>query len=543
MDFSEHDFWDPPKKRPKSPGGEAARASTGSNPAARPLGQQREVEQGQTDKPQVTDDDEELQEVVRGAPPWLMSMAMHLLVVLVLGGISAWQLVRSPTTEVVARFDNSDLAPPDVFAEQLGVQIKDPNSTSEGDPNQGDQTIITPQDPSLPMVPDAFAAPPTLADLMPGGSTVTSTFDAPEIGLALSGRTHGRMKNVLLGKFGGNKVTEDAVKLGLAWLAKNQLKEAGNWSLMRPFTNGGESDNPLAATGLALIAFQGSGNTHKEGDFQKNVSRGIEWIIKNQEKDGSFNTFGESNQRLYSQAIGTIALCELYGMTHDSHLREPAEKAVKYAVRIQSKEGGWRYVPMEQADVSVTGWFVIALQSAKMAGMDVPNETFDRISSFLDGTALSDGRQYGYQIDRKMQTNALSAEGLLCREYLGWKQNDPRLKEGVAEFIKHPVNYDIGATNVYYWYYATQAAHHLEGETWDKWNATMRQEVPAHQTKNGPEAGSWPPTGDEWGSSGGRLYTTCLSIFMLEVYYRHLPIYSGYKLFKPGGVPPENPGE
>jgi hypothetical protein len=57
----------------------------------------------------------------------------------------------------------------------------------------------------------------------------------------------------------------------------------------------------------------------------------------------------------------------------------------------------------------------------------------------------------------------------------------------------------------------------------------MRQAVPEAQVKKGPESGSWDPDGDKWGSYGGRLYVTCLSIYMLEVYYRHLPIYSGYK--------------
>ena len=28
---------------------------------------------------------------------------------------------------------------------------------------------------------------------------------------------------------------------------------------------------------------------------------------------------------------------------------------------------------------------------------------------------------------------------------------------------------------------------------------------------------------------------TCLSIYMLEVYYRHLPIYSGYKFLNSAG--------
>jgi hypothetical protein len=63
----------------------------------------------------------------------------------------------------------------------------------------------------------------------------------------------------------------------------------------------------------------------------------------------------------------------------------------------------------------------------------------------------------------------------------------------------------------------------MEGDIWTKWNSVMKQEVPSHQVKNGQQAGSWDPNGDKWGSSGGRLYVTCLSIYMLEVYYRHLP--------------------
>ena len=88
-----------------------------------------------------------------------------------------------------------------------------------------------------------------------------------------------------------------------------------------------------------------------------------------------------------------------------------------------------------------------------------------------------------------------------------------------------------GEQDAYYWYYATQATHHMEGTIWDEWNKVMRIEVPAHQVKKGAEAGSWNPQTDKWGSAGGRLYVTCLSIYMLEVYYRHLPIYSGYGSF------------
>jgi hypothetical protein len=62
----------------------------------------------------------------------------------------------------------------------------------------------------------------------------------------------------------------------------------------------------------------------------------------------------------------------------------------------------------------------------------------------------------------------------------------------------------------------------------------MRQYLPETQVKKGPEAGSWDSNSDRWGGSAGRLYVTCLRTYMLEVYYRHLPIYSSlYSAEKP----------
>ena len=54
----------------------------------------------------------------------------------------------------------------------------------------------------------------------------------------------------------------------------------------------------------------------------------------------------------------------------------------------------------------------------------------------------------------------------------------------------------------------------------------MRDLLVRKQETNGAEKGSWDPKGDKDGHDGGRLYVTCLSTFILEVYYRHLPIYA-----------------
>jgi hypothetical protein len=171
-----------------------------------------------------------------------------------------------------------------------------------------------------------------------------------------------------------------------------------------------------------------------------------------------------------------------------------------------------------------------------MAKLNVPESTLANVSRYLDAAQLNGGREYAYQPDG-FTTPAMTAEGLLCRQYLGWKQNDLRLLEGVAALNKNRVSYNQQDQDVYYWYYATQACHHMENPVvsgqrhniWKEWNEVMRQEVPSHQVRSGPEEGSWDPHGDKWGNHGGRLYVTCLSIYMLEVYYRHLPIYSADK--------------
>jgi hypothetical protein len=170
----------------------------------------------------------------------------------------------------------------------------------------------------------------------------------------------------------------------------------------------------------------------------------------------------------------------------------------------------------------------MALQSARMGGIEVPSPVFEKIERFLD--TVSRGDQNGYDVGsryaytaRDGATLTLSAEGLLCRQYLGWPHDDPRLNAGVEYISANPPAWN--KRNVYYWYYATQVLHHMEGKPWRDWNDEMKVLLPAHQEKRGRERGSWDPKGDRWGDAGGRLYVTCLSLLTLEVYYRHLPMY------------------
>ncbi len=459
---------------------------------------------------------EDLTEVaIKNAPPWLVSAAVHMVLLIILGLI---MVVRNVGGQVELQF-----AEDDIWAEELGEQLEIDSPLGMEDIDLIEEPMLTPDD--LPEVPDPFAAPAPW-EVQPDGTTATSDIDAP-IGFALDGRQEGS-RNTMLGKYGGTRRTEEAVQSGLAWLARNQLPD-GSWSLTGPYSGGAskQGENQSAATAMALLAFQGAGNTHKTGKWQKNVIRGWAWLIDQQLGNGSFFREGPFNHHFYTDGMCTIAVCELLGMSKDQTYREPAERAVEYLLKSQSPEGGWRYSPNSDSDVSVTGWIVMALQSARMAGIEVPQQHFDEVMRYLDSIATHGGARYPYQGGRE-STLAMTAEAILCRQYIGWPRDDPRMVSGLDWITEAPnlINYG-SARNVYYWYYATQACHHMEGRHWKRWNEVMREAVPRAQVQRGREAGSWDPSHeDPFEPHGGRLYTTCLSIYMLQVYYRHLPIYS-----------------
>ena len=212
-------------------------------------------------------------------------------------------------------------------------------------------------------------------------------------------------------------------------------------------------------------------------------------------------------------------------MSQDKHLRKPAERAIGYLIESQDAAGGWRYVFGSGSDLSVSGWVMMALQSARMAGIHVPQETLYRFDEFLDSVAVDGGSRYAYTPGSGAKLS-MTAEGLLCRQYLGWPQDNSHLLRGVQLLGENGITTFGNSSDFYYWYYATQVLHNIEGEAWTDWNAVMSRVLPDRQETKGSERGSWSPERDSWEHAGGRLYTTSLAIYMLEVYYRHLPIYS-----------------
>jgi len=288
----------------------------------------------------------------------------------------------------------------------------------------------------------------------------------------------------------------------------------------------------VAGTAFGLLPLLAGGKAHKllkdqkasDNPYDKVVMRGLEFLKRRQDpKKGDFGG------GMYAHGLASIAMCEAYGLTQDPNLRPYAQKAINFIVFAQHpSNGGWRYAPGQEGDTSVTGWQVMALKSAQMAGLDVPSQSISKAISYLNTCMSPTDKGYGYTGVGSSPT--MSAVGLLCRQYLqSWGPQKLEMIEGVKNHVR-PLQPNANGLqkNVYFYYYATQVMHHYGGDAWKEWNKGMRDGlIKSQETKdeNNMNFGSWSSAGDPHGGAGGRLMITSLNLLTLEVYYRYLPLY------------------
>ncbi len=110
----------------------------------------------------------------------------------------------------------------------------------------------------------------------------------------------------------------------------------------------------------------------------------MKFLLRRQDKEGFFAGGEPSHNQAYSQALATITVCEAYGMTGDSQLKVAASRAVKYAEWSQGRQKGWRYVPREDSDLSVTGWYLMALMTGKMAGLEPSEKVIRSVGDYVE---------------------------------------------------------------------------------------------------------------------------------------------------------------
>ncbi len=488
-------------------------------------------------RPQAPTFEEELHDAVKKAPWLFVSIAAHAILFLLLAQLE-WS-DRKPEAEVhtiIAVLDDHVRDPienqpedePEKNIEETDVQMTDPIVSED------DFTEVDPADENDEPLAEAPFEGRGLNDVLGVGGDVGGR----------SGGKHGGRRS---GR-GGPEASQHAVAWGLDWLKRHQ-DPRGFWSCAG-FSNlcesnkcdgGGDNAHDVGVTGLALLAFLGSGNTADSGKYKAVVRRGLRYLLGVQDGEtGCFGEIGSHETFLYDHALATLAITEGYGLSKWPILKEPAQKGIDFIHATRNPYKAWRYAypPDGNNDTSVTGWMVMCLKSAEDFGLKIDKAALDGAKLFLDEMTSDDSCRTGYiskggwsarepgMNERwpEQKTEAMTAVAMLCRIFLGEEpETSPALRGGADLLRKQLPRWDEeeGTIDFYYWYYGSYSMFQMGGADWNKWQAKMLDAVVERQREDGDEKGSWDPQFDPWGHRGGRVYSTAIMTLCLEVYYRY----------------------
>ncbi|GAB4195749.1 MAG: terpene cyclase/mutase family protein [Phycisphaeraceae bacterium] len=302
--------------------------------------------------------------------------------------------------------------------------------------------------------------------------------------------------------------TRVAVQRGLAFLAQAQ-NENGSFG-------GPRFPEHVGITGLACLAFMADGHLPGRGEYGPNVQRGLNFILDHATESGLIAA-DTSHGPMYGHGFATLFLGEAYGMTGDPRIREALQKAVRLIVTTQNPEGGWRYQPRPfDADISVTICQVMALRSARNAGLSVPKETIDRAISYVRQCQNPADGGFKYMLNSGGSAFPRSAAGVAALYYAGVYQDDA-LNKGLAYLEQggtDNVTFRTGGHYFYGHYYAAQAMFLAGGEHWQRWFPQVRDQLVSQQQPDG-----------SWNSGHGSPYGTAMSLLILQIPNRLLPIF------------------
>lgn len=361
---------------------------------------------------------------------------------------------------------------------------------------------------------------------------------------------------------GGSAETEDAVELGLAWLASVQDSD-GRWdsdgymthylrnasAMDRGAEGMGLGRNDVGITGLCLMAFTGAGYVHTEGRYSQTVRQAKDYLLVNQRvEDGGFGLERDPNRPdMYGHCLAALGLCDLYLQSGDQKLRTPLQRALTYLLELQGPGGGWDYTQRwpgslgsftasQRNDLSISGWAIMALVAGREAGFEVPRENLMRLHKFLETATLDDGDAiYANQGTRADARGlAMVAVSNVSRRLLGEPNDSPVQQRQREKLSRNPPDWgkagELLGSNEYAWYYGSVAMLLGRDATggdnrWREWNAALKRTLLDNQCKAGPRKGSFDPAGHWARHGGGRLYMTAMCVLNLEIYYRYEPEY------------------
>ncbi len=308
---------------------------------------------------------------------------------------------------------------------------------------------------------------------------------------------------------------DEAVRRGLAALVEMQ-NDDGSFG-------GGRFNRNVAITALGGLALMADGHLPGRGQYGPNVERALRNVLDMSTEIGLI-TGDAGNGPMYGHGFATLFLGEVHGMTggdDDSPLARRTHEALIRACRLiertQNEEGGWRYNPVpNDADVSVTITQIMALRSARNAGIEVPKAVIDKAVEYVKKCQNPDGG-FMYQTPAGISAWPRSAAGVASLYYAGIYEGDAVTK-GLGYLMREAMPENRARSDTHYWYgmyYTSQSMYLAGGQSWETFWPQSRREMLRSQNARGV-----------WNDPGiGQAYGTSMALIVLQMPKRYLPIF------------------
>jgi hypothetical protein len=344
------------------------------------------------------------------------------------------------------------------------------------------------------------------------------------------------------------KRVDAAVERALTWMSSQQQEDGSYPSL--------DTGQP-AVTSLCLMAFMAHGHAPGHGQYGLRLERAADFVLACQKENGLLAKVGidvpeisrELNAHLgtctaYDHAISSLLISELYGMSEPRRAQR-MEGAVKRALDAtlkmqrwpkdkESDKGGWRYVDdrdESDSDLSVTGWNLMFLRSARNAGFDVPKAAIDDAVTYIRRCYSKKYGTFEYWIDRMDgRTRGMAGAGILALAHAGYHNSAEAqstgawiLKQKFESYNESVQNPDTRVVDRYHYslFNCCQGMYQLGGKYWSEFFPRVVPVLLANQQADG----SWPADSYRVDAKFGNAYTTALVVIALGAPNQLLPIF------------------
>jgi Prenyltransferase and squalene oxidase repeat len=341
-----------------------------------------------------------------------------------------------------------------------------------------------------------------------------------------------------------------AVNRALDWLARQQQPDGSFPTL--------DTGQP-GVTCLCMMALISHGHMPGDQRFGTRLEKATDYAISCQKPNGLLTLVGPDGPKIdrdveheigtcaaYNHAISSLALSEMYGMADDERARRiqaVINKSLATTILMQrwpkdraDDRGGWRYIDdggtnsQYDSDLSITGWQLMFLRSARNAGFNVPKQPIEDAVGYVRRCYSQQYGVFEYATGNDdNRSRAMAGAGILALAHAGF-HGAAEAQSSAEWLLRH--NFDrynvilpLGPNRHDRYHYALftscQAMYQLGGRYWQEFFPRTVATLLANQRPDG----SWPADSHWHDGQFGRAYTTALVVMTLGAPNQLLPIF------------------